>query len=186
MKWRPTLRALHRDIGYFLATLVCVYAISGAAVNHIDDFNPSYAIHQTDIAIGPVAGDLDAMQTAVVQTLKLDPTIVKGRHLAAPTTLIVFLVEGGEVRLNPLTGVGRLKLVTPRRPLFDFNILHLNHVKGAWTWFADAFALLLFTLAVTGLLMLRGKLGLAGRGKWFVLAGAVVPIGFLAAHYASQ
>ncbi len=37
VRWRPTLRALHRDIGYLAVGLTFVYAASGLAVNHIED-----------------------------------------------------------------------------------------------------------------------------------------------------
>lgn len=185
-KWRTWVRVLHRDIGYFLSALVVAYSISGAAVNHIDDWNPSYAIDQRDVNTGKLTGDMDAMQATVVQRLKIDPELVTGRHLVADNAFVVFLKEGGEARVDPKTGQGNLKLITPRRPLFDFNVLHLNHIKGGWTWFADGFALLLLTLAVTGLFMLKGKVGFVGRGKWFVLAGLLAPVGFLVAHYMSQ
>jgi hypothetical protein len=63
--------------------------------------------------------------------------------------------------------------------LRDANYLHLNHPKGLWTYVADAYAALLLLLAVTGMFVLRGKKGLAGRGKWFVLAGLALPVAFL-------
>ena len=185
-KLRSWIRAWRRDVGYFLSALVCVYAISGAAVNHIDDWNPSYAMEHRDVEIGALSGDMNAMQAQVVERLSLGPDLVKGRHLLSKTAFVVFLIEGGEVRLNPTDGQGHLKLITPRRPLFDFNVLHLNHVKGAWTWFADAVAFLLLSLAITGLFMLKGQSGLAGRGKWFVAAGIATPVAFLVAHYMSQ
>ena len=36
---RRYLRPLHRDFGYLIVGLTFVYAISGLAVNHIDDWN---------------------------------------------------------------------------------------------------------------------------------------------------
>ena len=62
-------------------------------------------------------------------------------------------------------------------------VVHLNRMKGVWTWVADAFAVLLAFLAVSGALLLKGPKGLAGRGKWFVLAGLIVPVGFVVYHY---
>jgi uncharacterized protein len=185
-KWRHWIRAFHRDIGYFLSALVVAYAISGAAVNHIDDWNPSYAMENRSVDVGPVTGEMDAMRAEIIRRLELDPATATGHHLVADNAFVVFLRGGGEARIDPKTGQGHLQLITPRRPLFDFNVLHLNHIKGGWTWFADAFALLLLTLAITGLFMLKGKVGLSGRGKWFVLAGLVAPVGFLVAHYMSQ
>ena len=60
MRWRSALRTIHRDLGYFLTALVCIYSISGLAVNHIEDFNPNYAMENRQIDLGPLgAGDLD-------------------------------------------------------------------------------------------------------------------------------
>jgi len=64
--------------------------------------------------------------------------------------------------------------------------LHLNHLKGVWTWVADAFAVLLIMLAATGLFILKGKNGLGGRGKWFVTAGLLLPAGFVVLYYMSR
>ena len=35
IRWRPWLRAIHRDVGYFSVGLTFIYALSGLAVNHI-------------------------------------------------------------------------------------------------------------------------------------------------------
>src|SRR5262245_42522096 len=42
IRWRPWLRALHRDAGYFFVGLTFVYAVSGLAVNHIADWEPNF------------------------------------------------------------------------------------------------------------------------------------------------
>lgn len=60
--------------------------------------------------------------------------------------------------------------------LRDANFLHLNQPRKAWTWIADGYALLLRFLAVSGLFILKGNTGLVGRGKWFLLAGLVLPL----------
>ncbi len=184
MRWRSALRTIHRDLGYFLTALVCIYSISGLAVNHIEDFNPNYAMENRQIDLGPLgAGDLDTLQATVVQRLHIDPESVRGRHLMTRDQLRLFLPEGGEVRLSIATGKGLYKQVSTRTLLFEFNVLHLNHMKGAWTWFADAMALMLLTLALTGLVMLRGRKGLMGRGKWFALAGLLVPVAFVVVYH---
>ena len=71
------------------------------------------------------------------------------------------------------------ELVEDRPVLRQFNALHLNDLKGAWTWFADAYAIILAFLAVSGLVMLKGRLGFAGRGKWLFALGLIVPIAFI-------
>jgi len=76
-------------------------------------------------------------------------------------------------------GRGVHKRVSTRAVLYEVNVLHLNHIKGLWTWVADLFAVALCLLAITGMVMMKGQRGLAGRGKWFVGAGLLIPIGFI-------
>jgi len=47
MKIRKWIRILHRDIGYIAFGLTIIYAISGIAVNHVDEWNPNYVIEKT-------------------------------------------------------------------------------------------------------------------------------------------
>ena len=66
-----------------------------------------------------------------------------------------------------------------KRPLFnDINYMHRNP-GGLWTLFSDIFAASLIILAVSGLFILKGKNGLAGRGKWILTAGSVISIIFM-------
>jgi uncharacterized protein len=91
----------------------------------------------------------------------------------------VFLDDGAEVALDPTTGAGTHKRIAPRAVLFEVNALHLNNLKGVWTYVADAFAVALIVLAITGMTMMKGNRGLGGRGKYFIAAGLSVPISFI-------
>lgn len=187
MKLRRLIRILHRDVGYLLAGMVITYAISGIAVNHVDAWNPSYATTIEEVAIGPLeSGNLGALESEIVERLEIDPADVRGRHRPAPGQFVVFLPDGGKAEIHIATGQGTVKRVSPRTGLFEMNVLHLNHLKGIWTYVADAFSLLLIGLAVTGLFMLKGRAGLSGRGKWFVAAGVAVPVGFLILYHATR
>src|SRR5256885_15484666 len=57
-RWRAWLRAIHRDIGYLAVGFTVIYALSGIAMNHIDDWDPNF--HATEITqkIAPIADDL--------------------------------------------------------------------------------------------------------------------------------
>lgn len=185
MKWRRWFRVLHRDIGYLLVGLVLAYSISGLAVNHVDDWNPNYSVSVSDVDVGPLPTDgLDDMEAHVASALGIGDDEIRGRRRPATDRFVVFLPEGGEVKVAIGTGRGTMKRVTTRAGLFEVNVLHLNHLKGVWTWVADVFAILLAFLAISGMVMLKGRTGLSGRGKWFVLAGLVVPIAFVVHYYA--
>ncbi|MEZ4365680.1 MAG: hypothetical protein R2939_05260 [Kofleriaceae bacterium] len=175
--WRKWLRAVHRDLGYLAVALTLAYGLSGIAVNHLDDWNPNYRFDDRAVDVGPLpAGDLPAMQAHVVAALALDPRAVRGHFEDRPGDFRVFLGDGQEVRVDVATGRGVHKQLARRRVFFEVNALHLNQLKGLWTWIADGFAVALIVLALTGLAMNKGARGLAGRGKYFVGAGLAVPI----------
>ncbi len=184
MHWRKLLRAVHRDLGYCVTALTLAYAVSGVAVNHIEDWNPNYSFEEVVVEVGALPQDsYDAMQHHVVQALALDPEEIKGRFLESEAEFRVFLPEGQEVTVDPRSGRGLFKRMSTHPLVYEANVLHLNALKGLWTWVADAFALSLVVLAITGLLLNRGRNGLGGRGKWFMGAGLLVPLGFIAYMY---
>lgn len=174
--WRRWFRAFHRDIGYVAVALILAYSISGIAVNHIEDWNPNYSYSERSVAIGPLTGTLQDMEAQVIQRLSLDRRAVRGHFQETETTLRVFLDEGQEAKIDIPTGQGTLKGLSKRAVFFEVNALHLNNLKGLWTWIADAFAVALIVLAITGMTMMKGDRGFWGRGKYFVLAGLAIPI----------
>ncbi|HVV83470.1 MAG TPA: PepSY-associated TM helix domain-containing protein [Kofleriaceae bacterium] len=182
--WRRWFRALHRDVGYVAVALVLAYGLSGLAVNHIADWNPSYRFAERSFDLGALpAGTAAEQADAAALRLHLDPAQVRGHYLESATDLRIFLDQGQEARLDTTTGRGRMKTVARRAVLFEVNALHLNNLKGVWTWVADLFAVALMFLAVTGMTMMKGARGLAGRGKWFVGAGLLVPASFVVYLY---
>ena len=182
--WRHWFRVLHRDIGYIAVALTIAYALSGLAVNHIDDWNPNYKFASSSFDLGPIPdGPLDARAAHVVATLGIDRAIVRGHFQETEHELRVFMVEGQEARLDLRTGKGTLKTLSTRPVLFEVNALHLNNLKGVWTYVADVFAVALMFLAITGMTMMKGNRGLAGRGKYCVGAGLLIPLGFILYMY---
>lgn len=182
--WRKWFRALHRDVGYVAVALTLAYGLSGLAVNHIEDWNPSYTFGTAAFDLGPLPAGTAAEQASfVIERLRIDPRAVRGHFQENARELRVFLDAGQEARLDVTTGRGELKKVERRAVLFELNALHLNNLKGVWTYVADLFAVAMIFLAITGMVMMKGKHGLAGRGKWFVLGGLTVPVGFVVYMY---
>jgi hypothetical protein len=161
-------------------SLTLAYALSGLAVNHIDDWNPSYRFSERAVDIGPLpAGTLAEREAFVVEKLALDRRTVRGHYQETEHELRIFLTDGQEARLDMRTGRGQLKTLATRLVLFEVNSLHLNNLKGLWTWVADLFAIALIVLAITGVTMMKGDRGITGRGKYFIAAGLTVPVGFI-------
>jgi hypothetical protein len=173
-------RAVHRDLGYLCAALTLVYAISGVALNHRADWNPSYAITEATVELGST--DLDAPASPDFARRVMDELGVegplRGTFRPDPASVEIF-VEGGSVLVDLESRTARVETVRPRFLLRAFNFLHLNEAKRLWTWMADLYALALALLALTGLFLLKGRKGITGRGAWLTAAGALVPVAFI-------
>ncbi len=176
MRIQKLIVATHRDLGYFFFGLTLVYAISGLAVNHLEDWNPSYRTTRRTVTIGPVerAGDRHQVAGVVLERLQIDETPRSVVNMP-PDGLMIFL-EGRTLTVRLNEGTVLDEEVRERPVLYQLNYLHLNRAKGLWTWVADVYAVALFLLAVTGIFIIRGKKGLGGRGRWLMLAGVVLPL----------
>jgi hypothetical protein len=180
MGWRHWNTALHRDAGYVVAALTVVYAVSGVAVNHTADWNPNYQLAREERRFEPVpVGERDAMVAELVRKLDL-PGPPRDAFRSRPDEVELFY-DGWSVKADATAGVATVERPRDRFLLRDFNFLHLNHAKGGWTYVADLYALALCFMAVSGVLIPRGKQSLAGRGKWWVMAGIAVPAAFVIA-----
>lgn len=174
VNWRKLNNALHRDVGYLVVGLTIVYAVSGLAVNHRADWNPSYRIGKRALEIAPIAAtERDEIVRQAREALALgEPRAV---FRPDPQTLQLFY-EKESYSVDLPTGAVIVDGVRKRPVLWEMNQLHLNTPKGAWTWIADLYALALLLLSVTGLFVLKGKTGITGRGAWLTAAGVAIPL----------
>ncbi len=178
LKWRKLNNILHRDIGYLSIALTIIYGISGIAVNHIEDWNPNYAIVTEEFMITmPDEPDIERISTAVGRHLN-EKLEIESSFRPAPGQLQLFY-GGNTLYINTDNGLVRMERAQKRPVLFDVNFLHLNHAKRLWTYVADLYAIALIVLAITGLFVLPGKKGIKGRGGWLTLIGLLIPVIFL-------
>ena len=175
---------MHRDLGYLCVGLTIIYAVSGIAVNHIDDWNPNYVIEHQNVKIDPV--DYKTLTDEEIVERVLNLTEIEGEFKnsfrSAEHKIDIYL-EGITINANLRNGFTKIEKVTSRHVIRETNYLHLNAPKGLWTYVADIFAVALIVLAITGMFLLKGSQGITGRGKWFTLAGFAIPIVFLLIYY---
>jgi hypothetical protein len=176
--WRAWLRAIHRDIGYLAIGFTVIYAVSGIAQNHIEDWGDiSYKASEHTFTIAAIAADVP--DAAAIQR------VADAAKLGTPTSS---LRAGDELRLGyasgaQVTAIGtQLTVQSRERRAFIglANWLHKARGKHAWKYIADAYALLLLYLAGSGIFMIKGRMGLRWRGAIVIAAGIAVPVLYVA------
>ena len=97
MDWRRWNNLLHRDVGFLCIGLTLLYVISGVAVNHIKEWNPSYSVERIETNIGPVAGDPADATTVRMILARLDESgKLENSYRPDPESLQLF-VEGRSI-----------------------------------------------------------------------------------------
>jgi hypothetical protein len=154
-----------------------VYGISGIYLNHIHGDDPAFYTEK---------GTLQLSSALTVGEL----TDKWNERKDLPGLKKIMPVDDTHYRLMLESGIGvynltdgRLDYEKYRKRFFVYwiNRLHYNKVKG-WKPMADIFASSLIFLAVSGIFMVKGKRGISGSGKWWLIAGLLVPIIYIAVN----
>ncbi len=176
--WRRALRVLHRDVGYVCFGLTLAYALTGVLLNHIHDWNSIYRVEKVARTVAPFP-DPPAFSEADVPVLlgrigeKETPT---GVFRPNPSTVQIFFRGGRMIEADLRTGRLEGEVARQRPVLGLLNALHLNRGGRVWTVLSDVYAAALAFLALTGVVVLRGREGLAGRGWRLAVIGIAVPV----------
>jgi hypothetical protein len=181
IKIRRWSRGIHRDLSFFFAGIIMVYAISGICLNHKADFNPDYKVTLTELRLEgqfPQADDVDkAFVVGLLKQVGQEQGYTK-HYYPQPGQMKVFIKGGSSLVVDMQTGDARFEHLQKRPVLSALNRLHYNPDRW-WTWFADAFAVSLIVITLTGVIMVKGPKGLWGRGGIELLVGVAVPLVFL-------
>ena len=130
-RWRPWLRAVHRDVGYLAVGLTLVYALSGLAVNHIADWDPNFKSYEHT---SRVALPLPADDTAAPRRCWPRCTSRRRRATSIARARRSSRSRSTSAPLHVDSGTGRVvdEGQEPRFFLRAANWLHLNRGKKAW------------------------------------------------------
>lgn len=176
-KLRMWSRCLHRELSFFFAGMVLIYAVSGLVMNHRDTINPHYSVSQTECVVNglPEESDFDRSE---VERLMVKVGVCERymkHYFPKPGHLKVFLKGGSSLEADIVSGNVVYESLRHRPILSAITTLHYNPGRW-WTWFADMFATALIVITVTGLVMIKGKHGLWGRGGIELAAGILLPL----------
>jgi len=179
MKLRKLNRVTHRDIGYLIAGMTIIYAVSGITLNHKHDWNSNYIIDQRNFTTEIRFSKDSDNEEKVYQLLEElgETRNFKTSYYPTGDKLTLFLV-GGSAIVNTETGEGYVERISKRPLFYQFNFLHYNPGKW-WKWFSDIYCLSLILVTITGLFIVKGRHGITRRGAVLTVIGIILPIIFL-------
>lgn len=169
--FRRWIRIIHRDLGFLMIGASLVYAISGILLNHMGGKDPAFRTEELTLHAdkGLNSKELEFWWNdqkdvpSLRKILKIDE-----QHLR-------LMLDGGVGIYNSATGVLDYEKHSKRQFIYWINKLHYNQVKG-WSVIADFFAISLIFFALSGLVIVKGKNGISGRGKWYLMLGILIPV----------
>ena len=161
---RRVCRQVHRHLSYFFTGMLAVYALSGIALNHKATLNTNYRVERIETRLDGYLPPASAMDREAVCSLlaRIDPQAGYVKH---------YFPEAGQLRVFLRGGSNRPVISALAR-------LHYNPGRW-WTAWADAFGIGLLLIALSGIVLLKGRSGLWGIGGVELLAGIAVPLLFL-------
>lgn len=165
------LRVVHRDLGFLMVGLCLVYGVSGFLLNHMNGKDPAFKTEEASVTLTQGLNHEELMKAwkshpelpALKKVFRVDEDHFR------------LMLEGGIGIYNAQTGVTAYETHEKRPVIYWFSRMHYNRVSG-WNFIGDFFAVSLVFFAASGLFMVKGKSGLAGRGKWYLLLGVLIPV----------
>jgi len=179
INWRRWNRVIHRDLGYFFFGVTIIYALSGIALNHLADWNPSYVVSREAVHWKSPPKEEDVNKESILPFLDElgEEGSYKKHYFPVANRLKIFL-KSGSVEVDLTNGTGFIETLKRRAIFYEVNYLHYNP-KRLWTWFSDVYCVALILISITGLFVLKGKKGITGRGAWLTGFGLMIPLAFL-------
>jgi len=162
--------------------MVLVYGVSGIALNHhiARHWTPSHIEKSETIeGISPV-GRNEVTKDYIQEILEItgEENNYKQFYFPDDNSLIIYLKKG-HISVNLDTGGARIVKISNRKIFREVNFLHYNKPKQLWTYFSDLFAFSLVVLAITGLMMVKGKKGIGSQNAILLATGIMIPVLFL-------
>ncbi len=180
-KWRWWFRVIHRDVGYFLFGMTIIYSLSGIALNHLNDWDPSYAKINNKVHLDMSSYDLNNKEDVLRIIDIFGEQKNYKKHIKKRNGAVKVFLKKGSFIIFPSGDI--LYEKWKRRPVFHaVNYLHYNPGKW-WLWFSDFFAAGLIIIAITGIFIVKGKNSITGRGLVYTILGIIIPILFLLLYY---
>jgi hypothetical protein len=174
MKITRWLRVIHRDLGFLIVGITLVYGISGILLNHLGGKDPAFKTEE-----GSLQFESGLNQDELKNAWEAHPALPALKRTAeVDENHTRLFLDGGIGIYNSADGHLDYEKHQKRVFVYWINRLHYSRARG-WTPVADIFAIALIFLAVSGIFITKGKHGIKGYGKWYLIAGLLLPLLFV-------
>ena len=181
-KLRKWSRSIHRDLSFFFAGVLLIYATSGFMLNHKRDFNSSYAVETSTTQLAgnyPATSEGWTKEDCVRSLTECgEGTEFLKFYQPDADRVKIFVRRGCTLEINTKSGKAVFETLRKRPILSSLNRLHYNPSRW-WTIFSDIFLVSLVVIVISGLICIKGPKGLWGRGGIELLCGILIPILFM-------
>ena len=174
-KVRRFCRDWHRDVGYFFSGLVILYAISGLALNHSEEWDPDFILNKKEITLDKVYSKKEINDSIIRHLGELVGESSFKLYDFPTSDQVKIYYKNATLSIRFDEKKGSYEQVSRRPLIYHANLIHLNRIDY-WRWFSDIFSLSLIFLAISGLIMLKGKYGFSRRGYILFCLGLIPPI----------
>lgn len=175
-----TARNTHRDIAYFFLGLIIAFSISGIFLNHRQTFNPRRYVYDSREITIPIPAHKDSINDAYIAAFTQSQNINDDmrRYTVDEKNNLKISYANNDVQVDITTGKGKIETYKVRPLLSQMTKLHQDTSKW-WIYYSDAFGIAMFTMAMTGMFIEKGKNSFKNRGWWLATLGMIFPLVFL-------
>lgn len=175
-----TARNTHRDIAYFFLGLIIAFSISGIFLNHRNSWHPRRYVYSSKEIIIPVPAGKEGINDEFITNFTTSQNIDDNlrRYAVDDKNKLRISYASNDVQIDITTGLGKIETYRVTPLLGQMTQLHQDTSKW-WIYYSDAFGIAMFTMAVTGMFIEKGKNSFRGRGWWLASLGIIFPLIFL-------
>jgi len=175
-----TARNTHRDIAYFFLGLIIAFSISGIFLNHRQTWHPrrySYSVKEITLPAPMMKEQVtDSFITNFTSSQQIADDL--RRFAVDDKNNLKISYAMTDVQIDLATGAGKIETYRVTPLLAQMTQLHQDTSKW-WIYYSDIFGLAMFTMAMTGMFIEKGKNSFRRRGWWLALLGLIFPLIFL-------
>ena len=172
-------RELHRVLAFFYVGLIISFAFSGILNNHRNTWNLHtnyiYETKEFKIKLPIVKKDFNSKTKVAEMAKKWYPEAKFLGYRIKNDRLRAFYKDNTIVDLNLFLGIGEIEYRRKTPIIGHTKFLH-KFTNDFWVVYSDIFAGSLILIAITGLMLPRGKNSFRKSGWKITLLGLLVPI----------